>query len=69
MRDINFIEGKEGEREAFCGHCGAEAAWRFLDEEESVVEVICSDCGRFEVSRAEFDEAESDIVGPDERQE
>jgi hypothetical protein len=69
MLDIRFIEGKEGAREALCNHCGGEAAWRFLDEEESRVEVVCPDCGRFEMTREEFDQAESDIVGPGERLE
>lgn len=69
MRDIRFIEKKEGEREALCGHCGGEATWSFLDEEESRVEVVCPDCGRLEMTREEFDLDESDIVGPGERVE
>ena len=69
MTDIRFVESKEGTREAVCSHCGADAAWSFLDEEESRVEVVCPDCGRFEMTREEFDLAEADIVGPDERRE
>lgn len=69
MPDIRFVEGKEGTREALCGHCGLDAAWSFLDEEESRIEVVCPDCGRFEMTREEFDQAEADIVGPGERLE
>ena len=69
MPDIRFIEGKEGAREALCNHCGGEAAWRFLDDEESRVEVICPDCGRFEMAREELDQAELDIAVPEERRE
>lgn len=69
MTDAGFIEGKEGERDMICTHCGAEAIWRFLDEEESRVEVECPDCGRFEMSRAEFEVAESDISAQEERRE
>lgn len=56
-------------RDALCPHCGAGATWRFLDETEQVVEVVCPDCGRIEVPRAEFEEAEFDIVPADERRE
>lgn len=69
MPDIRFIEGKEGAREALCNRCGGPAAWHFLDEEETRVEVICPDCGRYEMAREEFDQAEGDIVGPEERLE
>lgn len=69
MPDLRFIEAKEGVREASCAHCGGAATWRFLDEEETRVEVMCPDCGRFEMAREEFDDAEEDIVGPEERRE
>lgn len=69
MPDIRSIEGKEGGREATCSRCGADAGWRFLDEWEKQVEVVCPDCGRFEMTRAEFEQAEADIVGPEERLE
>ena len=45
-----------------CPHCGVEATWRFLDEEQPMVEIACPDCGRFELSRAEFGQAEFDIA-------
>ena len=59
------IGEEEGQLE--CPRCGAEAAWRFLDEEKCQVEILCSDCGKFEMSRAEFEQAESDVVEASER--
>lgn len=67
--DVSFTEREEGVRDCVCAHCGNDALWRFVDEEETRVEVVCPDCGRFEMTRAEFDEAESDIAGPNERSE
>jgi len=52
-----------------CPRCGGEADWRFLDEAKEVVEIFCSDCGRFEMSRAEFEQAESDVLEIGERRE
>jgi transcription elongation factor Elf1 len=45
------------EHEGTCPRCGAEARWSFLDEEKRQIEVMCEDCGRFEITREEFDEA------------
>ena len=67
--DVNFIEREEGVREGLCARCGNDATWRFLDEEETRVEMVCPDCGRFEMTKEEFDEAESDISGEEERRE
>ena len=58
---------KEGLDEILCPRCQAEASWRFLDEDKSLVEVFCSDCGAFELSRVEFEKAESDTLEPDLR--
>jgi hypothetical protein len=69
MDDIRFIESKEGDREAICGRCGGEAVWRFLDERATRVEVMCVDCGSYEMTRSEFDVAETDLPGPDEPRE
>lgn len=55
--------------DGLCPRCGAEATWRFVDEMEQRVEVVCPDCGRFEMPRAEFEEAEFDIAQADERRE
>lgn len=58
---------KEGAGEILCPRCREEASWRFLDEDKSLVEVFCSDCGAFELSRVEFEKAESDMLEPDQR--
>jgi hypothetical protein len=55
--------------DALCPRCGVEAAWRFVDETKQMVEIVCPDCERFEVPRAEFEEAEFDIAQADERRE
>jgi hypothetical protein len=55
------ITEKEGSGEILCPRCRAEANWRFLDEDKTLVEVFCSDCGAFELSRVEFEKAESDV--------
>jgi endogenous inhibitor of DNA gyrase (YacG/DUF329 family) len=55
------MNGKErNEHEALCPRCGAEAQWFFLDPEKSRIEVMCPDCGRFEMTREEFDRAAVD---------
>jgi len=59
----------EDETQLECPRCKGEAAWRFLDEEKNQVEVFCSDCGKFEMSRIEFEQAESDRVEPSEQRE
>lgn len=53
---------ERGPNEAPCPRCGADAEWSFLDAGETIVEVVCVDCGRTQVPRAEFDYAETDIV-------
>jgi hypothetical protein len=52
-----------------CPRCRAEAEWRFLDETKEMIEILCSDCGRFEMSRTEFEQAESDVVEAPERRD
>ena len=59
---------QQNSTDALCAHCGAEATWRFMDEARELVEIICPNCGRFEVPRAEFERAEFDIALPDDRQ-
>ena len=57
------------EHDALCPQCGAEAQWSYTDSAKSRVEVKCSNCGRFEVSREEFDRAaveSAEVQGPEE---
>lgn len=53
--------------ETLCSHCGALANWRFIDEAKEVVQVVCPDCGKFDVPRVEFEQAEFDMAEPEER--
>jgi predicted RNA-binding Zn-ribbon protein involved in translation (DUF1610 family) len=55
--------------ECACLRCGAEAQWRYVDEARTTVELDCPDCGRFEVPRADFDRAESEIAQPNDRRD
>jgi predicted RNA-binding Zn-ribbon protein involved in translation (DUF1610 family) len=59
---------QRGPSEAPCPNCGADATWSFLDAAETIVEVVCVDCGPIQVPRAEFDFAEADIVGLTDRE-
>lgn len=53
--------------ETLCSHCGALADWRFIDEGKTTVQVVCPNCGKFQVPRAEFEQAEFDITDAEER--
>ena len=53
--------------DVLCSRCGSEAKWRYLDPSETKVEIDCTDCGRFEISRAELEQAEFDIVPAEDR--
>lgn len=66
MSQAKIID-EEGLQEMLCPRCRGEATWRFLDEGKSLIEMVCSDCGIFEMPRAEFEKAESDIAEPEER--
>lgn len=61
----NATDKEQISGEAPCPHCGDEAYWRYLDESKQVIEITCTDCGAFEVTRAGFDAAEFDIVEPE----
>jgi transcription elongation factor Elf1 len=52
------MHGKErDEHEALCPRCGAEAEWSYVDAEKNRIAVMCSNCGRYEMPREEFDQA------------
>ena len=48
------------EHQTPCPRCGAEAEWSYVDPAKARVEVMCSECGRYEITREEFDEAMED---------
>jgi endogenous inhibitor of DNA gyrase (YacG/DUF329 family) len=50
------------EHETPCPRCGAEAAWSYLDSAKTRIEVMCPECGTYEISREQFDEAEAEIA-------
>jgi endogenous inhibitor of DNA gyrase (YacG/DUF329 family) len=52
---------ERNEHAARCPHCGAWAEWSSLGSEKSQIEVMCPDCGRYEMDREEFDQAVSDM--------
>jgi len=55
------MNGKvRNEHEAPCPRCGEEAQWSFLDANKDRIEVLCPNCGRYEMSRQEFDQAAVD---------
>lgn len=62
---MDIEETFEGMETAVCPLCGGEAEWGFLDDDQTRVEVICRDCGRFEAPKTSFDDAQSDRVLPD----
>ncbi len=53
--------------EAPCPRCGADAQWSFSDAGKTRVEVICPNCGRFEIPREAFDQAETERIELDNR--
>ena len=44
------------ERDTPCPHCGGDARWSFLNQEASRIEIMCPECGRFEMAQTEFDQ-------------
>ena len=45
------------EHETTCPRCGEEARWSFSDADKTRIELMCPDCGRFEMPREDFDQA------------
>ncbi len=62
-----LVDKQGGLQECVCPRCGSDAEWAFADEERTRVEVVCPDCGRYEMSKEEFDLKETDISEPDEQ--
>jgi len=58
------MNGKErNEHEELCPRCGDEAQWSYLDAAKSRIEVKCPGCGRFEMTKEEFDLAAAENAG------
>ena len=50
------MNGKErDEHDALCPRCGAEAEWSTPIRAKDRIEIQCPDCGKYEMSREEFD--------------
>lgn len=49
------------ERDTTCPRCAGDAQWSFIDPEGTRVEINCPDCGRFEMSRENFDQFAAEI--------
>ncbi len=61
------MNGKErDEHVTMCPQCGADAEWSYLNETKTRIEILCSDCGRYEMSRDEFDAAAAESAGLNE---
>jgi predicted RNA-binding Zn-ribbon protein involved in translation (DUF1610 family) len=69
MNTSRIVAKDLGPNEAPCPRCGELAEWTFFDTARARVEVHCPDCGRFELSRAEFDQNEAEIVEAPEPRE
>jgi predicted RNA-binding Zn-ribbon protein involved in translation (DUF1610 family) len=54
-------------RPAPCPRCGEMADYRILEGEVVQVEIACPACGRFTMSKEQFDEAVADTFEPEER--
>ena len=68
MENPRTLDPELGERDTICTRCGSPAEWIFTDAEKTRVEVTCPDCGKFEMLRTEFDQAESELIEPAERE-
>ena len=55
------MTGKERDQHVtLCPRCGADAEWSFIDPEKSEVEIFCPNCGRYSMTRVEFDRAQTE---------
>jgi len=62
---IIATEEERSMQDGACPRCGADSAWEFSDAEQTLIEIVCPDCGRYEVPKAEFDQAQADIAEPE----
>jgi uncharacterized Zn finger protein len=58
---------EQEERDTPCPRCGADAEVSYLDEGR-LVEIICTDCGRFEMAKEDFDQFTAEIVNSNQRE-
>jgi hypothetical protein len=57
---------ERNEHQTICPRCAGEAEWSFLNPEMAKVEIMCSDCGRFEMPREDFDRVAVESAGLEE---
>jgi predicted RNA-binding Zn-ribbon protein involved in translation (DUF1610 family) len=50
------LHAERDEHDFACPRCGAEADWSYIDEEKASVEIMCPNCGRYEMRREDFDQ-------------
>ncbi len=56
--------------ESSCPRCGGDAQWSFVDQNKTVVEIRCPDCGEYRMPREEFDQVaaeNAELTEPDHR--
>jgi hypothetical protein len=51
------IARERDQHDTACPRCGGEAEWSFASVEKTRIEIMCQDCGRFQMPRDEFDRA------------
>ena len=65
-KHMNKFDKEHGATNSPCPRCGADAQWtRDVTDNASSIQVVCAECGSFEMPRPEFDTAVSEIVAPD----
>lgn len=64
---MNATDEVQNLRETPCPRCGEQAEASFAPHEKGRVEISCAACGRFEMTREEFDAIASEMVEADEQ--